>query len=265
MAVLTACRKKSDDNTFSVTFIDVGKGDCIVISCGESTLMIDTGYDSTSESVLEHLKQMEIDHLDKLIVTHYDKDHAGGAAKIIGSVPVSEIYLPGYESGSSVCKEVISASEKGGNSAKVTEDVSFTLGTAEFAVYAADIEYTSGGSKKDGNDNDVSLVVSAVNGKDSYLFAGDIEKPGIKSFLNKCGRSFDVIKMPHHGKKESNTDKLIDTVKPKKAVITDSADEPADKKTLSLLENADVYRSSVSGDITIESSGNGKYKVTAEK
>ncbi|MBQ7581481.1 MAG: hypothetical protein IJU25_01530 [Lachnospiraceae bacterium] len=35
----------------TVAFIDVGKGDCIVISSGEHTMMIDTGYDDTVNAV----------------------------------------------------------------------------------------------------------------------------------------------------------------------------------------------------------------------
>ena len=266
MTIMTACKKKNACDTLIVRFIDVGKGDCIVISCGGSTVMIDAGYSSTAGSVLSQLSDTGIERLDGLIVTHYDKDHAGGAAEIVSSIPVAALYLPGYDSGNEQQSKLMNAAEKSGISTKkVTEDISFTLGTAVLKIYASDIEYSPGGSKGEGNDNDVSLVISLTNGNDSFLFTGDIEKAGIKSFLKKCSSRFDVMKLPHHGRKCSNTDKLIETVQPKTAVITDSAEDPADKKTLSLLEDTDIYRSALCGNIMIESSGNGKYKVTSER
>ena len=38
-----------------VSFIDVGKGDCILLRSGASAALIDAGYDDTSDDVLAHL------------------------------------------------------------------------------------------------------------------------------------------------------------------------------------------------------------------
>ncbi len=259
-----ACGKSKSSEYLTVTFIDVGKGDCILAECGGCTLMIDTGYEETAESVLEHLSENGIERLDALIITHYDKDHVGGAADIVGDIPVSQIYLPDYKGRGGVYKSFVKVlDEKGISADNVSQDIVFSLGGVEYTVFASEIEYDDSG--KEGNDNDVSLVVSAVHGNDSYLFAGDIEKDGIKSLVNKLDREYDVLKMPHHGRKASNTDKLLEAVGAKIAVITDSEDEPADNKVLSLLDDTEVYRSAVSGDITIESGGGGEYSVYEEK
>lgn len=66
----------------SVTYIDVGKGDCILIEKGSSVILIDTGYSDTSGNVSDYLNTKGITYIDYLIITHYDKDHVGGAADI---------------------------------------------------------------------------------------------------------------------------------------------------------------------------------------
>lgn len=262
--IAAACGKSTSPDQLTVSFIDVGKGDCILAECGGSTLMIDTGYAETTDRVLGYLSERGVEKLDALIITHYDKDHVGGAAGIASVFPTGKIYLPDYESGSDYYGALMGViREKGIDTVTVGTDTSVSVGSAEFTIYASGIKYDSSG--KEGNDNDVSLVTSAKHGKDSYLFTGDIEKDGIKSFLKKFDGTCGVLKMPHHGRKESNTDKLIEATEPKYAVITDSVKEPADKKVISLLDGIEVYRSSVCGDIVMESKGDGKYTVRTEK
>lgn len=271
LGMLWGCGSKSDqksetDPQLRVTSIDVGKGDCILISKGDKNIMIDTGYEDTADKIISYMKEQGTDKLDYLIVTHYDKDHVGGAAKIAENILVDKILLPDVEGRSCYYKALMNViSDKQISFTQVSEDISFTLGEVCFKVLASDVEYELSG--EEWNDNDISLVITAVYKKDSYLFAGDLEKDGIKSFLAKDEGSFDVIKMPHHGQNSKKTDELIEAVSPKLAVITDSNEEPAEDKVLSLLEDqkAEVYRSSVNGNITIISNGTGQYKVTTDK
>ena len=263
-AFFSSCGRSVSTDTLTVSFIDVGKGDCILAECGGNALLIDTGYEETAQTVLGYLSERGIEKLDCMIITHYDKDHVGGAAVIAESIPVERILLPGYEGDSkyhTLLMNVIRQKEIA--SEKVSRITNISAGSAGFTVYPSDIEYSSDG--KEGNDNDVSLVISAQHEKDSYLFAGDIEKAGIKSFLKKNDRTYDVLKMPHHGRKESNTDDLIEAAAPKIAVITDSAGDPADKKVISLLDRTKLLRSSECGNIVIESSGDAKYRTQTAK
>lgn len=81
-----ACGGAAAEAIFRITVIDVGKGDCILVQTGDAadpvTVMIDTGYKKTAEDVLEYLSGHGIAKLDALIVSHFHKDHVGGAAKI---------------------------------------------------------------------------------------------------------------------------------------------------------------------------------------
>lgn len=242
-----------------VTFIDVGKGDCILIEKGSSAVLIDAGYSDTAPEVIAFLQNRELTALDCMIITHYDKDHVGGASQIAEAFPIGEIYLPDYEPDSVHFENLMNViAERKLNARCVTEDVSFVLEDTAYSIYASELTY----DPEDGNDNDVSLVVSAEYGGDSFLFPGDLEKKGIKAFLAAEHGTFDVVKMPHHGKKEKNSDDFLDSTAPKIAVITDSEDRPAEDDLLDLLDSAgaEIFRTAENGTIVITGCGTGEYR-----
>ena len=249
-----------------VTFIDVGKGDCILIERDGAFALIDAGYRETAADAVAFMKERGVETLEAFVVTHYDKDHVGGAAAVAEAFSVRQIYLPGYEGHSKYYTAFMQAIEtKSLPAQRVTEDASFALSGAEFTVFASDVAYVYDGTEE-GNDNDASLTIGLRYGQDSYLFAGDLERDGIDAFLAAGRGAFDVVKMPHHGSKKKNTDDFIESVRPKIAVVTDSADEPAESGTVQLLKQngAAVYRTAVSGTVTVTSGGVGKYRAESE-
>lgn len=257
-----------EDGVLKVTFLDVGKGDCILLEKDGTYVLLDAGYDGTADGVLSYLRKAGVDHLDYLVITHYDKDHVGGAAKIAQNLSIGLIYLPGYEGVGTYYTSFMDVIAQNSLPAEnVTRDISFTLADVNYKLYASDLEYEFKKSDNEGNDNDVSLVIAVRLGSDSYLFAGDLEEKGIDSYLTDGLGTFDVVKLPHHGRKESNTDDFIESTQPKIAVITDSSDETADKKVIKLLDaaEAEVYCSSDCGNIIVTSTGTGEYTVNTQK
>jgi beta-lactamase superfamily II metal-dependent hydrolase len=252
-----------------VSIIDVGKGDCILVQAGNSAVLIDTGYKKTAADALAHMREQGVDRLDAMIITHYDRDHVDGMSKIGAGIDIDAVYLPGYEgSDDNYDSCVASAAGIDAPTRHVTKKLVIPLGEARLTVYPPCVAYVPANGYEEGNDNDVSLVATLINGHDSFLFAGDLEQEGIDAFLaTEAGRRhYDVLKMPHHGQHESNTADLLDTVRPKIAVITDSYKDPASKKTLKLLDKADAetYCTSYDGTVVIESNGTGSYQVRTE-
>lgn len=251
-----------------VIFLDVGKGDCILLAKGESRVLIDTGYAETANDVIAALRQEGTERLDALIITHYDKDHAGGARAVLEKIPTGQVYLPGYD-GDNKYYEIVAYTVQANSlpAVKVKEDVSFRVSGVDYEIFASPLEFVPGIGKEEGNDNDVSLVVAARQGQDSLLFAGDIEKEGISAYLAAGHGTFDVVKMPHHGQNESNSDDFIDQVRMKIAVVTDDAEEPMKKKMIKQLGavGAEIYSSAANGRITVTCTGNGTYEVTTER
>ena len=250
-----------------VSCIDVGKGDCILVQAGASAVLIDTGYQDTASAVRSYLQEQGVARLDAVILTHYDKDHVSGLRSLAEAVPIEVVYLPSYEGADKNYTTTMAAIDDLGLAARrVTEELVLELDRARMVVYPSGVSYVPDANGDEGNDNDASLVVTLTCGNDSYLFAGDLEEEGVDAFLEKGLRHFDVLKMPHHGEKSASSDELIDAVGPRIVLITDSADDPADKKVLKLLEKADVdiRRTSTDGTIVVESDGAGGYEVTTD-
>lgn len=216
-----------------VTFFDVGKGDAILIEASGCRMMIDAGYDDTTEVILDYLKEQSIDKLDYLVITHFDKDHVGGADRVLREVEAAHVLQPDYDSDGGQYEEYVEAMEEQEIIPDiVTKTRELTLGGVDFLVYPP--------QKKDykEEDNDFSLVVSMTCGEKRFLFAGDCEKERLKELLtqNEFDLSHDVLKVPHHGKKEKNSYEFLKAVSPEIAVITSSDEKPADIEICKILK-----------------------------
>jgi len=70
----------------TVTAFPAENGDCLLVSCGECHILIDTGYNDTFENYLtpkfDELKRAG-QKLSRLIITHIDQDHIHGAIPMI--------------------------------------------------------------------------------------------------------------------------------------------------------------------------------------
>lgn len=226
-----------------VTFFDVGKGDAILIETQGHTMMIDSGYDDTYKVIKDYLTGYKIQKLDYLVITHFDKDHVGGADRIIKDFEVGEILQPAYQSNAGQYLEYcVVLEEKEIQPVLVTDSMKFALDGAEFYVYPPQEE-----SYKE-EDNDFSLVISMTYGEKSFLFAGDSEEVRLDELLDQgeFELSHDVLKVPHHGKKEDNSEDFFKAVTPKIAVVTCSDEQPASNKVRGMLEElgTEVYLTS---------------------
>ncbi len=245
-------------------FIDVGKGDCILVRSPSYTMLIDTGYEETSDKVLSYLEKEKVDSLDTLVVTHFDKDHAGGVASLLSEMSIGEIYAPAFESVKDtyeLYRAAVSSSGVTEYLIKPGECTCLEKGKLDIVIEAPDIVYDPNEKK----DNDMSLMLRIDNSRESWLFLGDIEKHGIRYFLDDSqicklpeGGCYSLVKMPRHGGIEDNSDKLAEYLgrnssKDALAVITDSTEKKADSELIALLEENgfDHLSTSEEGDIVV--------------
>lgn len=227
------------DGQVKVTFFDVGKGDAIFIQTAGHSVLIDSGYDDTSELILDYMEEQNLFALDYLVLTHFDKDHVGGADHIIENVEVKAIFQPDYESDSGQYQEYTEAMEKEKLSpVAVTQAIQLSLDGVDF-------RFDPPRQKSYEEENDFSLVVSMTCGKVRFLFAGDCERERLEELLEQkeFPLSHDVLKVPHHGRKEKNSEDFLQCVRPASAVITHSEEEMGDGKVCRILEemNTEIY------------------------
>lgn len=216
--LLSGCGKQTQENQgIRITFFDVGKGDAILIETDEHSVLIDSGYDDTAGVILNYLAKQNVQRLDYMILTHFDKDHVGGADWVLETVEVGEVLQPDYES---EAKQYLQYQETMKDKEKqaylVTQTERFSFDGVDFLVYPPQQE------EYEEEDNDFSLVVSMTYGSRSFLFAGDCERERLKELLRQTefSLSHDVLKVPHHGKKEKNTEEFLRAVSPTIAVFT---------------------------------------------
>jgi len=234
-----------------VTVLNVGSADCIVIQTSNHTIMIDTGTDNESDAILSFLQENMITTIDYLIITHFDKDHVGGADKIIDVVGIGQIIQPDYVRDSKQYKEYADAVKKKQTSVtKLTEDMEFALDDVEIAIYVPIADFVVG------DDNNYSLVTSVIHGENTFLFAGDAEQIRLQELLDKEIGEHTFLKVPHHGEVEDNSEEFFVAVNPRYAVITCSIKEPAEDEVIELLEGIGTEVFLVSdGTVTCMSDG----------
>lgn len=252
----------SETTNFKMTVLNAGKGDAIVLESDNEVMVVDTGYDDTYDVLKEYLETQGITTINYLVITHYDKDHVGGAESLVEDYKIENVYTPSYEGTSKKYQKFIEAlSSKGMTYTNVTSSTSITMDDVKIDILSTSLSYDG----EDGSDNDMSLVVSINHGDNSFLLAGDAEKPRLKELMSQLKQTYDVYKVPHHGRIEDNSESFISLISPKYAIITCSAEEPADDELLDILaaHNVDVYTSATNGTITVYSDGS-TIKITGE-
>lgn len=238
------------------TILRVGKADAIVVQTIEKTMVIDVGEEEDGEEMVTFLKNQGITKIDALIITHYDKDHVGGADTLVEEMEIERVLLPDYEGSSTEYSDFVNAlQQKQLTPERLTEPVSFAFGEAQVLVEPPiSYEIEEGVMEYD---NNFSLITTITHGKNRLLFTGDIEKQRIREWISQREHAVcQFLKMPHHGVYNKALAELIEIVKPEKAVICSSKKNPAESKTLELLKQTGVQiLQTKDGNITVISDG----------
>ncbi len=239
MLILTAvllggCESKRSAG-FSVWFFNVGKADSILLDCGGSYVLIDCGEKDTGKELVQALQNKGIKKLEYLIITHFDKDHVGGAARVLKNIEVGCVMQNEREKDSDEYDDYVEAVKLSKVKVMtVRDEESFTLNGTSFRVTPGE-----GGYDKD-KSNNFSLVTSVDREGVKFLFAGDVQSERIEEMLDKGLEHCDVLKVPYHGREEEMLDELLEALTPETAVITSSDKEPESDSSMEALQKAGV-------------------------
>ena len=95
LLTLTGCSALAQSVT--VTFYDMGKADAALVTTETGArILIDAGTNKGGKKLAERFAGEGIDRIDLMIITHFDKDHVGGADKVLESVSVAQVVMPQY-------------------------------------------------------------------------------------------------------------------------------------------------------------------------
>ena len=260
--------KKSNDDTVSqgmeerrVEFVDVGQGDCILVSCGGENMLIDAGENDRGVQVAKHIKAEGIKELKYVIGTHPHSDHIGGIDVVLDRLDCEMLLMPDYERDIKTYNDVLKCAKRNDTPILVPEPGdSFELGSAEFTVLAPDPEDNYGDAI-----NNYSIAILLENGETSFLLTGDAEYQEEADII-ESGRELgldmdvDVLKAGHHGSGDASSWELLEAVEPETVVISCGRNNDygyPHKSTMKKLDRigAEVLRTDELGDISLCSDG----------
>lgn len=256
------------DNSIKVTLIDVGQGDCILLQMKSENYMIDTGgtvsfgveewmkqrdpYEVGKDTVVPYLKSIGIRKLDKLIITHGDQDHIGGASAIFDEIKVEELVVGRKVEHTELEKNIMNiAKQRGSNITEVGTGDNWSSGHSQFQVlspFGDEVE-----------ENSRSIVLYTNIGEYRWLFTGDLDIAGEERILKKYpSLEVDILKVGHHGSKTSTSEELLEITTPSIAIISVGENNryghPNDE-VIERLENQIIFRTDELGMITYECKG----------
>lgn len=239
-----------------VHFIDVGQGDSILVQNNGQNMLIDTGTNASTSSLIGYLQSQNIKKIDYLVLTHPHEDHIGGADAVIKTFDIGIIYMNQKSTTTNTYRDVINAiASKGIRPVQPALGTTFKVGTANCIVY--------GPVNPNSDDlNTYSIVIKLTFGNNKFLFTGDTQASNEEGMINNgYDLSADVLKVAHHGSHTSTLNIFLDKVNPKYAVISlgkgNDYGHPH-KETMDRLKakNTSVYRTDENGTIVSTSDGN---------
>lgn len=245
----------------TVDFIDVGQADSILITNNNESMLIDAGNNEDGEDIVKYLENKGIKKLNYVVGTHPHEDHIGGLDDVINSdIQIENILMPKITTTTKTFEDVLDAIENKELTVEApSKGYEFKIGEANCKVMTDSI------IDKD-NLNISSIVIRLTFENNSFLFMGDSEEENEKTI---SWPKTDVLKVGHHGSNTSSSEKFLNEVSPKYAVIMagegNSYGLPKDEivKRIESLGTT-IYRTDKNGTIEMISDGN-EIKITTEK
>ena len=243
------------DGTLSVTFLDVGQGNAVLVEQGGAYMLIDGGNRDYSSFVVSYLKEQGVEELAYVIASHYDADHLNGVVGALHAFSCGQVLAPDYvtdtrvyESFERVIKEQDIAL------AYPAVGDTYTLGDASFTVVCPKAY-----DPKEDNDNSVGIRL--VYGDTSFLICGDAGKAEEQVMLDSgVTLESDVYLASHHGSEGSSSEAFMRAVSPTAVVVSAGAGNSYGHPTRTVLNRvkacgAALYRTDLQGTITVTSDG----------
>lgn len=247
------------DDKLRVHFLDVGQGDCVYISCGNESMLIDCGEKSEQKDVIRYLNREEVTKLKYVIATHPHSDHMGGMSEIIDKFDVEEIIMP------SLTKNAIPLTQYFTDFVDTVEKREIPLTTAKIGMSGkvGDAEWRIISPTKcdEDNINNCSVGIILKHGKNSFCLTGDAEEESEKTMAySGVTEDVDVFKAAHHGGATSNTELFLTMIRPEIVVISCGADNSYGHPNKDVVKRFEsytdkIYRTDKDGTVVIESDG----------
>ena len=231
-----------------VTVLNVGQGQSILLQSDGKTYLVDCGgdYDEDAANLAaETLLSQGVSRVDGVILTHFDQDHAGGAAYFLSRIPADMIFIPDYDDERGYREKLESTYPD--LIYPVTEDIRLLFDQTQISIFAPVAA---------GSGNESSLAVLFERENCAILITGDRSGFGERMLL-KTGYipKVDVLVAGHHGAADATCVELLEAVDPGIVVISvgeNNYGHPS-QSLLERLQNFEcvVYRTDIHGNVIL--------------
>ena len=255
----------------SITVLDVGQGDAMLVRDGDKTVLVDAGI---SPSILrERLIENKVQRIDTLILTHDHADHTMGAQALGASYRIQQIIIADGAESSPIFQQLSEST----NAPLVTVLAGDTLklNQLEFRFIWPQSPVTDPSANETSLAKlivDISPDSHDIHPADIVLNSGDAEAPYLRRALldefaqdsllvNGKKQPVDVLLVPHHGAKNSLDKPLAELLAspevPQTAIISSGTGNSYGHPRPEPLEIIDdyfdkLYRTDLDGSVTIE-------------
>ena len=236
-------------DSYRVSALDVGQGQCVLLQSGGNTFLVDCGGDydeETADLAAETLLSMGISRIDGLIISHYDRDHCGGAEYLAQRIKIDRAYLPVPREPGPLSDRVIRGLS-GTEIIWMEEDMELRFGESQIRIFAP---------RPGNSDNESCAAVLFQRGKYDTLITGDLPASRELWLLeNQELPDLEVLVVGHHGSKTSTCQELLDQCAPDVAMISAGDGNPYGHPALPVLERLEqagcrILRTDQMGTIT---------------
>lgn len=249
-----------------VCFIDVSQGDGIYIETPEHMkLLVDGGSTDKKnlyeDTLLPFLKSQGVSKLDYAIISHPDEDHVSGVKELLaeGDIRVKMLIMPEIRADmqDEAYLEVVELAKRSGAQVRfISEGDAMRYGKLHIScLYPYESLYTN-------DRNEYSTVLEVSYEDFDMLLTGDIGERAeqyIMEYLTKTGieTKYEVLKVAHHGSKDSSSEAFLEVVSPQIAVISCGVNNRYGHPHESVIKRlgdcgCKIMRTDLQGAITIE-------------
>ena len=227
-----------------ITMLDVGQGQSIILQSEGKTFLVDCGGDDgeqTADLIAGTLLSQGTTRLDGIILTHFDRDHAGGLPYLLNRVDTDYLFLPDT-------RNEFELPETDAEVLYVWEDMELSFGETSLRIYGPVYSGLS-------NENSLCVLFDAENC--DILVTGDRSAFGERMLLrNRDLPDVDILVAGHHGAADSSSQELLEAVTPETVLISVSENNTYGHPAPELLERlaqfgCTVCRTDEHGTITI--------------